>query len=96
MGILCSIRRITTKMGFFELVKLFFSEDEEIVIPINDEEDIEYSCGIEIEEVEFTQHFECTLPDEDSNIQQLLELVDTLPKSPNGNPPEFTLKREVI
>jgi len=85
-------------MGFFELVKLFFSEDEEIVIPINDEEDTEYSCGsgIEIEEVEFIQHFECTLSEGDSNIQQLLELVDNLPESPNGNPPEFVLERNAI
>lgn len=84
-------------MGFFELLRIFLSEDEEIVIPINDEEESEYSCRIEIEETEtiITEQIACV--PEESNIQQILDLIEELPESPNGKPPKFEiLEREAI
>ena len=79
-------------MGFIELIKLFLSEDDEIVIPTLDESDSEYSCVIEVEEVDT-----CDLLDyETDNMTELKAIIEKLPSKPVGKAPEFELERNEI
>ena len=82
-------------MGLIELVKLFFREDEEIVITVNDKEKEEYICVIEIEpELSIDT---CSQPNyESNNMTELKELIGKLPSTPVGPAPKFELERNSI
>lgn len=80
-------------MGLVELVRLLFSEDEEIVIPITDEEiEGDYSCRIVIE-ADIDDGDYCTLPNggESKNILRIVEIIDKLSSIPDGKAPTFEM-----
>ena len=81
-------------MGLIELVKLFFSDDEEIVIPINDEEKEEYVCVLVEPELIIDT---CSQPNyESDNMTELKELIGKLPSAPVGPAPKFELERNTL
>ena len=77
-------------MGLIDLIRLAFSKDDEIFIPL----DNEYTCDTEGDCIWEREEEICEI--NISNVYKIKELVSNgLPKKPNGEAPRFELNNGV-